>query len=72
MRVLVLFAVALFVAWRVRSWLHRRTAPTRSPLAAPTAMLPCNHCGVHVPSGEAVQGAHGHYCCTAHRAAAEH
>ena len=67
-----MFAVALFVAWRLRRWLNQRALHKPPPLANPTDVLPCGHCGVHIPRGDAIIGANAAYCCTDHRAAAEH
>lgn len=33
----------------------------------PQVMVPCAHCGVHIPEADAVQGKHGTYCTEAHR-----
>jgi uncharacterized protein len=81
MKYLVLLAVVGLVIW----WLRRgRSAPgqgrpqagkkdgpgaPRSP-AAPTPMLACAHCGVHLPQAEAVtDGAGRPFCGEAHRLA---
>lgn len=48
-------------------------APPKAPSATPATvdpMLPCAHCGLHVPAAEAVQDEQGRaYCSAAHRAA---
>ncbi|MEY3252574.1 MAG: hypothetical protein RL227_1547 [Pseudomonadota bacterium] len=58
----------------------RRKTPTDKPAkpdvaksaapGAPQAMLACAHCGVHLPSADALRDAAGHaYCTDAHRLA---
>jgi len=34
-------------------------------------MVPCAHCGTHVPENDAIRGAHGTYCSATHRDAHE-
>jgi len=55
--------------WRSRSRPQpatRNPAPPPKPLAVP--MLRCHHCGVHLPSSDAVTDAAGHaYCSPTHR-----
>lgn len=64
----------LLLGWVV--WMISRQRRAPSPTARPTAIAPaqdmvtCAHCGVHLPKREAVQGTHGLYCSTEHRAAA--
>ncbi|SFD85317.1 PP0621 family protein [Paracidovorax konjaci] len=69
MKYLVLFIVLGVALWLWRS--ARRgpvagTAPRRS-LAAPQDMLPCAHCGVHVPGPQAVTHAGLTYCSHEHQ-----
>ena len=71
-RVLIWLLIAGLVWWMWRSRTGpRRAAPAPPKPAAPTqalSMVSCLHCGVHVPSQEAVSDAQGQvYCCTAHR-----
>lgn len=69
--------LALVVVWWLRSL--RRVAPPSDakPPAQPTAaqsIVPCAHCGVHLPRSEAVAAATSdqrYYCTEAHRLAAE-
>ena len=39
--------------------------------AVPDAMVTCRHCGLHLPSADAVQGTLGYYCGPEHRRLAE-
>lgn len=67
MKYLVLLLVIAAVLWWARS---RSRSVTRTPKAAPPtlqAMVPCAHCGVHLPRAEAVPGALGLYCSDEHR-----
>jgi uncharacterized protein len=73
--------LALAVVWlfyspalRGRRSTPSRPQPDRAPnRAAPPAiedMVACAHCGVHLPSGDALRDGHGTpYCSPAHRQA---
>lgn len=71
---LVLLALAAGV-WLWRSGREDRGGRANRHGAAtpkPTApMVPCRHCGVHIPREEALPGASGLYCSAAHRQLAE-
>jgi uncharacterized protein len=74
MKFLLIAIVVLLLAWRWRTARHntlsQRTDPTpKTP--GPLSMVACAHCGVHIPGPEAVHGAHGVYCSSAHRQQAE-
>lgn len=45
--------------------------PAPPPPAAPQDIVSCQHCGLHVPRGEAFPGRGGLFCSAAHRAAHE-
>jgi len=71
--VLVVLAVVVLL-WMLRGSVRRMRppAPPRpGDAAAPQAMLRCAHCGVHLPSNEALPGRGGVFCDDAHRAAFE-
>jgi uncharacterized protein len=40
--------------------------PAGGSSMAPLEMIACTHCGLHVPSVDAVQGNSGAYCSAAH------
>ncbi len=70
MRFLLIFLVVLVLAWRWRVWRESRLKERQQSQATKPAtigMVACHDCGVHVPTGEAVTGALGHYCSVAHR-----
>lgn len=79
MKYLLVLGVVLFGIWL---WRHNRAAEARersetrraaaqpAPRAtppAPTDMVACAHCGLHLPLTDAVPGAQGRYCTDAHR-----
>jgi uncharacterized protein len=69
MKYLILVLVVAAALWWARS---RRSTVARKPPAAPPAlqaMVPCAHCGVHLPRSEALSGALGLYCSEEHRRA---
>ena len=80
MKYLLVLAVVLvaFYIWRsnrradAREREHRAPPPAPAqPPAAPDAMVTCRHCGVHLPSQDAVKGTLGYYCGQDHRRLAE-
>lgn len=72
MKYLLVLGVVLFGIWL---WRHNRAAEARersetrraAAQPAPTDMVACAHCGLHLPLTDAVPGAQGHYCTDAHR-----
>jgi len=66
-----------YLIWLVIIWAFKRArrpsqppASKASPAAAPSNMVGCAHCGLHLPQEEAVTGEKGLYCTTEHRSAA--
>jgi len=45
----------------------RKPPPAPPPAMDEHAMVRCAHCGIHLPSSEAVLGGDESYCCDAHR-----
>lgn len=73
MKYLFLLLVALVVIWAIK---RSRIGPPaeekkNTPSAAPSNMVTCTHCGIHLPQDEAVSGEKGIYCSTEHRTAAQ-
>lgn len=52
--------------WRSRRVAQRPPPPPPRP-AAPSAMVACRHCGLHLPASDAVDGPGGPYCSAEHR-----
>jgi uncharacterized protein len=74
MKYLLLLAVIALVLWAMRraSLPPPPAPPPPRPPEPPQleAMVRCSHCGLHLPSSEAVLGLDGQpYCCPMHRAA---
>lgn len=72
MKMVLLFFIAMVLVWQ---WRRARVPKVRRAAQAGKAtmqpMVPCLHCGVHLPSTEAIQGRTGAYCSSAHRQAVE-
>ncbi|MFY8193374.1 MAG: PP0621 family protein [Limnohabitans sp.] len=71
----LLFAVWLWRRNRLNKRKDQPSTPPQSQAPSPTALTPspmqsCQHCGVHMPQADMVQGQQGHYCSLAHRQAA--
>ena len=79
MRNIALFILFLIGLFYVRRALRGGQKPTAGPPpGAPEAsraeargeieqMVPCAHCGLHVPESEGVRGAGGFFCSEEHR-----
>jgi uncharacterized protein len=72
-KILLLILVVLGVLWFARAGRGRVAPPTpRAPdVPLHEAMVSCAHCGLHLPSSEALPGRGGVFCGEAHRAAYE-
>lgn len=73
MKYLLILLLALVVIW---AWKRSRAKqamppPAPTPTAAPSEMVTCAQCGIHVPHEEAVTGQKGLYCSTEHRSSAQ-
>ena len=75
-RLVVLVLLVLGVIWWASTRLARARqrsntpAPKRTSAAPPvaiTGMVPCAHCGVHLPEHEAIAEGELHFCGEAHR-----
>jgi uncharacterized protein len=74
MKYLLVLVVVLVGFW---AWRNRRVEggqdspaapkPRDKPTALPQEMVRCNHCGLHLPLQEALEGRKGHYCSVQHR-----
>ena len=80
MKFVLLLAAVFALIWLVRGGLRGRVPPPRTDArepgaagatGAPTPMLTCAQCGVHLPRDEALPGRGGVFCDAAHRAAFE-
>jgi uncharacterized protein len=75
MKYLLIFALVFLVAWRWRSARSgqqlKKAQKKAAAQATPMDMLPCSQCGLHIPTQDAIPGAHGNYCSTAHLKIAE-
>jgi uncharacterized protein len=68
LKYLVLLLIVLGVVSWIRFQRRPHTPPTSSKApASPQDMLPCAHCGVHVPHNDSVAGQRGIYCSVEHR-----
>lgn len=79
-RLLLLLGIVLLIVWAVQRGAALRDArrreqqsPPKKPDAlAPSTIVPCAHCGVHLPLADALE-ADGHwYCSRAHAERARH
>jgi uncharacterized protein len=71
MKFLIVIAVVVLVGWLILRGREKKVdAPRASaPVALPQAMVQCEHCGVHLPRGDALLDTRGAFCSDAHRLA---
>ena len=65
MKYLVLLLIVLAGVWWLRQQ-RKPDQPSNKP-SGPQVMVPCAHCGTHVPEDDAIRGSRGIYCSAAHR-----
>ncbi len=72
MKYLIWLLVILLAIWAVKRnrKANQTPAPKAPPPTAPSDMVTCAHCGIHLPQEEAVSGKNGLYCSAEHRTAA--
>jgi uncharacterized protein len=70
MKYLLIFFIIMVLVF---NWRSSRTEAKLKPkvkpggtAAGPQEMIACTHCGLHVPSVDALQGTAGVYCSAAH------
>ena len=70
MKYLLIFFIVMVLVFQ---WRSSRTEAISKPkvkpggtAVGPQEMIACAHCGLHIPSGDAVQGNDGAYCSAAH------
>jgi len=65
MKYLILLLIVVAGIWWIRQ--QRKPDQPSTKKSGPQVMVPCAHCGTHVPENDAVQGSRGMYCSAAHR-----
>lgn len=75
MKYLLIFLIIFLVAWRWRTARDAEQSQAVKKKAAaqalPVDVVACDHCGVHIPQSDAIQGQRGMYCTLQHRNAVE-
>lgn len=70
MKYLLLFLVALLIAWQWRTYRDRQARQQRPPRGSAQQaleMVTCAQCGMHIAASDALVGRLGNYCSAAHR-----
>ena len=71
MKLLILLLAVLALVWLLRGTRRRVDPPPPArpaPDEAARIIVACQHCGLHLPRGEALPGRGGVFCGEAHRA----
>lgn len=71
MKYLIVVFVVVLVAWLLLRGRSGKAPAARggAPAALPQSMVQCEHCGVHLPRGDALLDTRGAFCNEAHRLA---
>lgn len=69
MKYLMLLVIVFVGIWWIRQ--QRHSHHTSKKNTSPQVMVPCSHCGTHVPENETLRGERGLYCSAEHRKAHE-
>ncbi|WP_457673247.1 PP0621 family protein [Thiolapillus sp.] len=64
MKLISLIVAVLLIWWIIRTLNRSRAMDHRQPRIR--NMLPCTHCGLHVPEDEAIMRQGKAYCCREH------
>jgi uncharacterized protein len=75
MKYLIWLVIVFAVIWWIRQQRqtpsdgssHKSAQKTSPKDGEALVMVPCAHCGAHMPQADALQGQHGLYCSEAHR-----
>jgi len=69
MKYLVLILIIFAGIWWIRQQRqpHRDNTQQNPSNPQPVVMVPCTHCGTHVPENDAIRGNDGLYCSEPHR-----
>jgi len=73
MKYLVLLLIVFVGIWWIRQQRQPRDDTHVKPKSGtePQPMLPCAHCGTHVPESDVIKGQQGIYCSEQHRQSKE-
>ena len=71
MKYLILIVVVFAAIWWIRQQRPKQVDTAHTRNLDPSLMVPCAHCGTHIPQSDVIQGERGVYCSTAHRQAHE-
>ena len=67
--VLVLLVIVVFAWIMLRGRGQHKPSRGKGPKGDAQSMIACDHCGVHLPRGDAVLDHSGSYCSPAHKLA---
>ena len=63
----LLLILAVLAVWWLAKGFRRKGAAKDAPDAAAEQMVTCNHCGLHLPQGEAIAEGNKFFCSDEHR-----
>jgi uncharacterized protein len=63
----LLLILAVLAVWWLAKGLRRRGEAKDAPEPAPEQMVTCDHCGLHLPQGEAIPDGNKFFCSDEHR-----
>lgn len=66
-RLIVLFAAIALIAWAIQMLRRPYRRIKQRPTSQGGDMVKCAHCGLHLPSHEAISAGNQSFCSTEHR-----
>lgn len=64
---LIAIALKLYRKFQQNRLIHLKKQVNKKEKASPKKTVQCNHCGVYIPSDEAVRDGDKNFCCVAHQ-----
>ena len=65
-RILIIALVAWLLLRMLKNWANRNSIEKKDNNAKIATVVPCQHCGLHVPKNEAIRSNQQYYCCQEH------
>ncbi|MDH5446376.1 MAG: PP0621 family protein [Gammaproteobacteria bacterium] len=65
-RILLIALVAWLLLRMIRNWADRQKIARQKSTSELESIVPCHHCGLHIPKNEALESDNKYYCSQEH------
>ena len=65
-RILLIALVAWLLLRMLKNWANKKNLSRKKTPGEIQTMVPCEHCGLHIPKNEALQSDNRYYCSQEH------